>query len=105
MILKKNSFSISAELIAKSVNIMMKNISEFVQHVSKLTSDSVNAYHNYLCTSCDSIDANIKKLYQIMAKVEEFSIQMEPIKQLQTDIEKVNKLLDLLDKELDAKVV
>lgn len=83
----------------------MKNINDFVQHVSKLTSDSVHSYHEYLCTACDSIDANIKRMYQIMAKCEELSIQMEPIKQLQTDIEKVNKLLDLLDKELDAKIV
>lgn len=94
-----------AELIAKSLSIMMKNINDFVQHVTKLTSASAQSCQEYLCTACDSVDMNIKKMYQIMAKCEELSIQMQPIKQLQTDIEKVNKLLDLLDKELDVKAI
>lgn len=94
-----------AELIAKSLSIMMTNINDFVQHITKLTSASAQSCQEYLCTACDSVDANIKKVYQIMAKCEELSIQMQPIKQLQTDIEKVNKLLDLLDKELDVKAV
>lgn len=93
-----------AELIAKSLNIMMKNINDFVQHVTKLTSASAQSYQEYLCTACDSVDANIKRMYQIMAKCEELTIQMEPIKQLQIDIEKVNKLLDLLDRELDIQL-
>lgn len=94
-----------AELIAKSLSIMMKNINDFVTQVTKLTSASAQSCREYLCTACDSVDANIKKMYQIMAKCEELSIQMQPIKQLQDDIEKVNKLLDLLDKELDGKPV
>lgn len=98
------SLNIIAELIAKSLNIMMKNINDFVQHATKLTSDSVNSYNDYLFNALDSVDSNIKKMYQIMAKCEELSIQMQPIKQLQIDIEKVNKLLDLLDKELDTKI-
>ena len=92
-----------AELIAKSLNIMIKNINDFVQHVTKLTANSAQSYQTYLCTACDSVDANIKKMYQIMAKCEELTNQMQPIKQLQIDIEKVNKLLDLFDKELDIK--
>lgn len=48
----------------------------------------------------DSMDANIKHMYTIMAKTEEISKVMKPTEQLATRIKDLKKLVDLFESNL-----
>ncbi|KAF2345777.1 BLOC-1-related complex subunit 6, partial [Trinorchestia longiramus] len=46
--------------------------------ISALTVDCVETYRDTVCKTCDAVDANIKSMYQLMAKGEELSKAMKP---------------------------
>lgn len=48
----------------------------------------------------DSMDANIKHMYTIMAKTEEISKAMKPVEQLAQRIKDLRKLVDVLENSL-----
>ncbi|CAI6363168.1 unnamed protein product [Macrosiphum euphorbiae] len=65
--------------------------------MSALTVDCLEIYRDVVCKTCDSIDANIKSMYQLMAKCEEVSKEMEPIYKLSQQVKDIKHILDLFE--------
>ena len=83
--------------IAASVDSLAEQLSEILHGISALTVDCLRTYRDSVCKTCDSIDLNIKSMYQLMAKCEELSSSMAPITHLARQIHNINHLLDLID--------
>lgn len=91
-----------AKLIAKNIDHIMHNISDYTHQVTELTVDSTRNFEKCLNSTCDSIDSNIKLMYQLMAKFEELTDIMAPIDHLSKEVQDIKKILIHLEKEMGA---
>ena len=64
--------------------------------------DCVETYRDTVCKTCDSVDGNIKSMYQLMAKGEELSKCMRPVYGLRTQIKDVRRTLEMLEAEMHS---
>ncbi|XP_042210570.1 uncharacterized protein LOC121858307 isoform X1 [Homarus americanus] len=78
-----NDIETHARHIATSVDTLIENLTGTLLSISALTVDCVETYRDAVCKTCDAVDANIKSMYQLMAKTEELSKSMKPIYKLQ----------------------
>ncbi|KAG0714727.1 BLOC-1-related complex subunit 6 [Chionoecetes opilio] len=78
-----NDIERHARHIATSVDTLIENLTGTLHSISSLTVDCVETYRDAVCKTCDAVDANIKSMYQLMAKTEELSKSMKPIYKLQ----------------------
>ncbi|XP_053630679.2 BLOC-1-related complex subunit 6 isoform X1 [Cherax quadricarinatus] len=81
-----NDIETHARHIATSVDTLIENLTGTLHSISALTVDCVETYRDAVCKTCDAVDANIKSMYQLMAKTEELSKSMKPIYKLQEQI-------------------
>ncbi|XP_069968158.1 BLOC-1-related complex subunit 6 isoform X2 [Bactrocera oleae] len=82
-----NDIEIEAQYLAASVDNLMENLCNLLHSVHK---NAVNKL-------TDSMDANIKCMYTIMAKTEEITKSMKPTEQLGQRIREIKRLVDMLD--------
>ncbi|XP_065349465.1 BLOC-1-related complex subunit 6 [Cloeon dipterum] len=92
-----NDLEAEARRIATSVDTLTENLAGILQSVSALTVECLETYRDAVCKTCDSVDSNIKAMYQLMAKTEELSKSMKPIYTLADEIKELKRLLDLLE--------
>lgn len=86
-----------ARIIAASVDTILENLTGTLHSMSSLTVDCMESYHESVCKTCDSMDGNIKAMYQLMAKIEELGNMMRPVHRLSSQIKDIKRLLDLLE--------
>ncbi|XP_068242733.1 uncharacterized protein DDB_G0284127 isoform X3 [Palaemon carinicauda] len=92
-----NDIEAHARHIATSVDTLIENLTGTLLSISSLTVDCVETYRDAVCKTCDAVDANIKSMYQLMAKTEELSKSMKPVYKLQEQIKEVRRLLDMFE--------
>lgn len=88
---------LEASILAASVDSLTENLAETLHGISALTVDSLEVYRDVVCKTCDSVDANIKAMYQLMAKCEEMSKSMSAVYKLAAHVKNIKHLLDLLE--------
>ncbi len=86
-----------ARHLATSVDCLVENLSGILHSISALTVETVEAYRDGVCKTCDEVDGNIKSMYQLMAKVEELNKSMAPAYKLADQIKETKRLLDMLE--------
>lgn len=86
-----------ASVLAASVDSLTENLAETLHGISALTVDSLEVYRDVVCKTCDSVDANIKAMYQLMAKCEEMSKSMSSVYKVAGQIKQIKHVLDLLE--------
>lgn len=92
-----NDLEFEARNIAASVDTLTETLSGVLHNMSALTVECLEIYRDVVCKTCDSIDANIKSMYQLMAKCEELSKEMEPIYKLVQQVKDIKHILDLFE--------
>ncbi|XP_069986934.1 uncharacterized protein BORCS6 isoform X5 [Penaeus vannamei] len=97
-----NDIEAHARHIATSVDTLIENLTGTLHSISALTVDCVETYRDAVCKTCDAVDANIKSMYQLMAKTEELSKSMKPIYKLQEQIKEVRRLLDMFESAIHS---
>jgi len=92
-----NNLEADARRIATALDSLTENLAGYLRSVSALTVDCLVTHRDAVCSACDAIDANIKAMYQLMAKSEELCKNMAPIQSLADQIKEIKRLLDLYD--------
>uniref|UniRef100_A0A1B0AVP7 BLOC-1-related complex subunit 6 C-terminal helix domain-containing protein n=1 Tax=Glossina palpalis gambiensis TaxID=67801 RepID=A0A1B0AVP7_9MUSC len=92
-----NDIEIEAQYLATSVDNLTENLCNLLHSISSITADNVEVHKNAVNKLTDSMDANIKCMYTIMAKTEEISKSMQPTEQLGLRIREIKRLVDMLD--------
>lgn len=96
-----NDLEFEARNIAASVDTLSETLSGVLHSMSALTVECLEIYRDVVCKTCDSIDANIKSMYQLMAKCEELSKEMEPIYKLAQQVKDIKHILDLFENAIN----
>ncbi|CAG0901419.1 unnamed protein product [Darwinula stevensoni] len=91
-----------AKALATSADDLIENLSGTLHSISSLTVDSVEAYKSSVRITCDGVDANIRSMYQLMAKCEELSKSMPPVYRLALQVKEVRRLLELFETEVNT---
>ncbi|XP_054731808.1 BLOC-1-related complex subunit 6 isoform X1 [Anastrepha obliqua] len=92
-----NDIEIEAQYLAASIDNLMENLCNLLHSISSITADNVEVHKNAVNKLTDSMDANIKCMYTIMAKTEEITKSMKPTEQLGQRIREIKRLVDMLD--------
>ena len=92
-----NQLEVEANKVAASVDDLTENLTGILRSISALTLDCLETYRNCICKTCDTIDSNIKLMYQLMAKCEELGKVAEPLNSLSQNIKNIKNVLDLFD--------
>nr|SVE93320.1 EOG090X0FS7 [Moina brachiata] len=86
-----------ARCIAASVDGLTEHLAVSLHTISAVTAQSLSVYKDSVCKTCDAMDANIKSMYQLMAKCEELGKGMAPIYKLSEQVKEIKKLLDIME--------
>jgi len=92
-----NDIEKEARRLATDVDSLVENLSCVLQSVSALTVETVQTYRDGVCKTCDEVDANIRAMYQLMAKWEELNKNMTPAYRVSSQIKDVKRLLDMFE--------
>ncbi|XP_037926035.1 uncharacterized protein LOC119661000 isoform X2 [Hermetia illucens] len=95
-----NDIEIEAQYLAASLDNLTENLCNLLHSISSITADNVEIHKNAVNKLTDSMDANIKSMYTIMAKTEEISKSMKPTEQLATRIREIKRLVDMLESNM-----
>lgn len=57
----------------------------------------MDTYKEGVCKTCDEVDANIKAMYQLMAKVEELNKAMQPAYKMGEQLKDIKRLLEMYE--------
>lgn len=96
-----NQLEAEANKVAASVDGLTENLTGILRSISALTLDCLETYRNCICKTCDTIDCNIKLMYQLMAKCEELGKASEPLSTLADNVKEIKNVLDLFDNVLN----
>jgi len=86
-----------ARNIASSVDGLTEHLAVSLHTISAVTAESLAVYKDSVCKTCDAMDANIKSMYQLMAKCEELSKAMAPLYKQAEQVKEIKKLLDIYE--------
>ncbi|XP_071040720.1 uncharacterized protein [Parasteatoda tepidariorum] len=92
-----------AKKVATVIDTMLENLSETLQSFSSLTLACMETYESSVCKTCDAVDANIKSVYQLMAKCEELSNSMQPLYKVSAEVKHIKKMLEQLEHIVEHK--
>ncbi|UYV74234.1 C17orf59 [Cordylochernes scorpioides] len=95
--------TLQAHGLATCIDSLMNKLTESLHSISSITLESLQTFESATCKSCDSIDANIKLMYQVVAKCEELSHSMKPLYKVSDDIKEIKRLLDIFENYVDYK--
>lgn len=96
-----NHIEKEARRLATDVDALVENLSCVLQSLSGLTVEHVQTYRDGVCKTCDSVDSNIRAMYQLMAKWEELNKNMAPAYRISGQIKDIKRLLDLFEAALN----
>jgi len=96
-----NHIEKEARRLATDVDALVENLSCVLQSLSALTVEHVQTYRDGVCKTCDSVDSNIRAMYQLMAKWEELNKNMAPAYRISGQIKDIKRLLDLFEAALN----
>jgi len=96
-----NDIEKDARRLATDVDAMIENLSCILQSISALTVEHVQTYRDGVCKTCDSVDSNIRAMYQLMAKWEELNKNMAPAYRISSQIKDIKRLLDMFEAALN----
>lgn len=77
-----SDIELEAQYLATSVDNLMENLGNLLHSISSITADNVEVHRNAVNKLTDTLDANIKCQYQLLAKTEEITKSMKPTEQL-----------------------
>ncbi|XP_058805608.1 BLOC-1-related complex subunit 6 isoform X2 [Phymastichus coffea] len=92
-----NELENEARGVATSVDSITESLSAILHSASALTVGCLETYRDAVCKTCDTIDFNIKSIYQLMAKSEELSKSMKIIYTKSEKIKDLKKMVDLFE--------
>ncbi|XP_017109591.2 BLOC-1-related complex subunit 6 [Drosophila bipectinata] len=92
-----SDIELEAQYLATSVDNLMENLGNLLHSISSITADNVEVHRNAVNKLTDTLDANIKCQYQLLAKTEEITKSMKPTEQLGQRIREIKRLVDMLD--------
>lgn len=92
-----NNIEVEASRIAHSVDMLTENLVGVLESVSALTLECLETYRDSVCKTCEIQDANIKAMYQMMAKCEQLAITVHPVQKLAQQVKEVRRLIDLFE--------
>lgn len=91
---------IEAQYLAANVDNLTENLTNLLHSISAITADNVEVYKHSVTKLTDTIDANIKSMYSIIAKSEEISKSMKKAENLSVRIKEIRRLVDMFDATL-----
>lgn len=94
-----NKLENQSQTLSQNVGNMIQYISKYSHSVTSLTFQSVNNYEKCLVQTCETIDSNIKLMYQVMSKYEELLQEMKPIEKISDEIKKIKRILIVFGKQ------
>lgn len=74
-----NDLESEAHRMATSIDCLTENLCEILHSISSLTAKNVDVYKDAVAKMSDSMDANIKSMYTMMAKAEEVTQNMKDV--------------------------
>ncbi|XP_016991736.2 BLOC-1-related complex subunit 6 [Drosophila rhopaloa] len=92
-----SDIELEAQYLATSVDNLLENLGNLLHSISSITADNVEVHRNAVNKLTDTLDANIKCQYQLLAKAEEITKSMKPTEQLGQRIREIKRLVDMLD--------
>ncbi|KAF0309979.1 BLOC-1-related complex subunit 6 [Amphibalanus amphitrite] len=86
-----------ARRLAAAADGLIESLTGTMYSISSLAVDSMEAYRDAVCKTCDSVDANIKAMYQLMAKTEELNKAVKQVHPLAVQVRELKRLLELFE--------
>ncbi|XP_011495836.1 PREDICTED: uncharacterized protein C17orf59 homolog isoform X2 [Ceratosolen solmsi marchali] len=96
-----NELENEARKVATSVDSITENLAAILHSASALTVGCLETYRDTVCKTCDTVDYNIKSMYQLMAKCEELSKSMNIIYKIVEKIKDMKKMLELFENTMN----
>lgn len=93
-----NQLEDSAQALRDNVNSVLNHISGTTKTLSSLTVDCMHSYEKCLEDTADSVDCNIKSMYQLMTQVDEVNRSMSEIAQIKSEVAQIKRVLDIFEK-------
>lgn len=81
-----------------NIDQVIESINQSTHTISRLTVDCMKAYETCLNSTSETVDSNIKSMYQLMAQVEELNKSMSSVYQVKHEVNQVKQLLDVFEK-------
>lgn len=88
----------TAQTLNKNIDDVIVNIHKSTRTITGLTVECMNAYETCLNATADTVDANIKSMYQLMTQVEELNKSMTSLSKVKQEVNQVKQLLDAFEK-------
>jgi uncharacterized protein Yka (UPF0111/DUF47 family) len=98
-----NEIELEAKKLASSVDTLTENLTGILHSLSSMTVDCVFTASDGVTQLCDTADASIKVMYQVMAKCEELNKSVAPVYKIHQQIKDTKRLLDKVEAELSVK--
>lgn len=92
-----NNIETEASRIAHSVDMLTENLVSVLESISAITVECLETYRDSVSKTCEIQDANIKAMYQLMAKCEQLAISIQPVQKLAQQVKEVRRLIDLFE--------
>ncbi|OXA63337.1 BLOC-1-related complex subunit 6 [Folsomia candida] len=96
-----NEMEMEAKKLAQSVDTLTENLTGILHSLSSMTVDCVFTASDGVSQLCDTADASIKVMYQVMAKCEELNKAVQPLYQVNQQIKETKRLLDKVEAEMN----
>jgi len=98
-----NEIELEAKRLASSIDTLTENLTGILHSLSSMTVDCVFTMSDGVTQLCDTADASIKVMYQVMAKCEELNKSVAPIYKLHQQVKDTKRLLDKVEAELSTR--
>jgi len=95
-----NEVEVEAKKLASSVDSLTENLTGILHSISSMTVDCTFVASDGVTQLCDTADASIKVMYQVMAKSEELNKAVQPVYRLHQQIKETKRLLDRVEAEM-----
>jgi len=96
-----NEIEVEAKKLASCVDTLTENLAGILHSLSSMTMDCVFTASDGVTQLCDTGDASIKLMYQVMAKCEELNKSVVPLYEVHKQIQDTKKLLDRVEAEMN----
>jgi len=97
-----NEIECEAKKLASSVDNLTENLSGILHSISSMSLDCTYVSSDGVTQLCDTADASIKVMYQVMAKCEELNKALRPINKVHQEIKNTKRLLDRVEAEVNS---
>ncbi|KAK4872727.1 hypothetical protein RN001_014756 [Aquatica leii] len=92
-----NDLESEAQRMATSIDNLTENLCGILHSISSITADNVDVYKDAVSKMSDTMDANIKSMYTMMAKAEEVTQAMKSVQNHAVRIKEIRRLVDLFE--------